>query len=102
MLTDGFDCRVESACLEGEFGGKGPEGCVKVVVEEEEEEKEEGVGDGEELGAVEEELAGPAVGETSGGVGVGGRKKQVGLNSTENKTGNCPHSNVSMRFHCCC
>lgn len=39
-------------------------GCVKVVVEEEEE-KEEGVGDGEELGAVEEELAGPAVGETS-------------------------------------
>lgn len=39
-------------------------GCVKVVVEEEEE-KEEGVGDGEELGAVEEELASPAVGETS-------------------------------------
>lgn len=40
-------------------------GCVKVVVEEDEEEKEDGVGDGEELGAVEEELAGPAVGETS-------------------------------------
>lgn len=39
-------------------------GCVKVAVEEEEEEKEEGVGEGEELGAVEEELAGPAVGET--------------------------------------
>lgn len=38
-------------------------GCVKVVVEEEEE-REEGVGEGEELGAVEEELAGPAVGET--------------------------------------
>lgn len=33
---------------------------------DEEEEKEEGVGEGEELGAVEEELAGPAVGETSG------------------------------------
>lgn len=39
-------------------------GCVKVVVEEEDEEKEDGVGEGEELGAVEEELAGPAVGET--------------------------------------
>lgn len=48
------------------FGGKGALGCVKVVVEEEEEEKEEGVGEGEELGAVEEELAGPAVGETLG------------------------------------
>ena len=35
-------------------------------MEEEEEEKEDGVGEGEELGAVEEELAGPAVGETSG------------------------------------
>lgn len=33
---------------------------------EEEEEKEEGVGEGEELGAVEDELVGPAVGETSG------------------------------------
>lgn len=35
---------------------------------EEEEEKEDGVeeGEGEELGAVEEELAGPAVGETLG------------------------------------
>lgn len=33
---------------------------------DEEEEKEEGVGEGEELGAVEEELAGPAVGETLG------------------------------------
>ncbi len=32
---------------------------------EEDEEKDEGVGEGEELGAVEEELAGPAVGETS-------------------------------------
>lgn len=41
---------------------------------EEEEEREEGVGEGEELGAVEEELAGPAVGETGkveGGEGVG-------------------------------
>lgn len=35
-------------------------------MEEEDEEKEDGVGEGEELGAVEEELVGPAVGETSG------------------------------------
>ncbi|KAA8579186.1 hypothetical protein FQN60_018759 [Etheostoma spectabile] len=46
-------------------GAGGTLGWVKVAVEEEEE-KEEGVGEaeGEELGAVEEELAGPAVGET--------------------------------------
>lgn len=64
-------------CCVDEFGNKGALGCVKVVVEEEEE-KEEGVGDaeGEELGAVEEELAGPAVGETS--KKNGGRKGNEG------------------------
>lgn len=39
---------------------------MRVMVEEEEEETEDGVGEGEELGAVDEEEAGPAVGDTSG------------------------------------
>lgn len=67
VLEGAFDRGgVESVSCDGEFGGRGALGCVKVVVEEEEEEKKDGVGEGEELGAVEEELAGPAVGETSG------------------------------------
>lgn len=60
-------------------------GCVKVAVEEEEE-KEEGVGEGEELGAVEEELAGPVVGETSRKEGKEGvRKPQLNCKHLKKK-----------------
>jgi len=80
-------------CCEDEFSNKGALGCVRVVVEEEDE-KEEGVGEGEELGAVEEELAGPVVGETSK---KGGRKEgKEGGDKLEGSENDSVAGNISI------